>query len=84
MIEFGTVEDGMVSKVVLEPSCLSLSNHHQQGRCHPCKPVVAKIPENPDSKNVGSNDMSKMSHKEPGIDFEHPLSIKRSFLNNNY
>lgn len=73
MIEFGVIEDCVMAKVVLQPTSLCLTGGHQDGRHQPGDPVVAKVPENPPSKNVEGNDVSKQSHKEPHLDLEHAL-----------
>ena len=73
VIELGVIEDSMVSKVMLQPSCLSLAGHHQTRRHQPRQPVVAKVPQHPPSQKMDDEDVSKQGNKEPGFHFEHAL-----------
>lgn len=73
VIEFGAVEDGVMSEVVLQPTSLCLAGDHKASWCKPGEPVVPKVPEDPPGQNVQGNDMSKQSNKEPHLNFEHAL-----------
>lgn len=73
VVELGAIEDGVVSKVVLEPAGLSLAGDKQESRQQPRQPVVTKVPQHPPGQKVKDNDVGKEGHKEPCLHFEHPL-----------
>ena len=70
MVEPGAVEHGVVSKVVLQPSSLSLCSAHAHGRDEPRGPRVAKVPEHPPPSHLKEDNVSKKGRKEPRVDFE--------------
>lgn len=78
VVELGAVEDSMMPKVMLKPTCLCLARDNQTGRYRPGQPVVPKVPEDPPAQEVDDNDVRKQGHKEPRTDFEHPLKKKFS------
>lgn len=73
VIKFGAVEDGVVSKVMLEPASLSLACDNENSRYQPRQPVIAKVPQDPPAQNMEENNMSEEGYKEPWLHFEHPL-----------
>ena len=77
VIESCAIEDSVVAKVVLEPAGLSLTGGHQASRHQPCPPAVAIVPQQPPSQKVDQEDVSKQSHKEPRVHFEHALWKKK-------
>lgn len=70
VVESDAVEDGVMSKVVLQPSSLSLRDSHENCSYEPCCPRIAKVPEDPPCSDIKEEDVCEQSNEEPHIHLE--------------
>ena len=82
VVESGTVEDGVMAEVMLEPACLCLTGCNQTSWEQPCQPAVTKVPEDPPAQDVHGKNVGELDDEEKWAGAKHPLKVVERWVKN--